>query len=125
MRNCYSILLLLFMTSCSGDECGNSLDVYGTYVNYYRPDDVNYITLKKDGTYYYFYKKKNQKEKVFEGKWKLSSIKNECQVLFYEWKDIVGYMKIDELSANYAHHRNDKLMFFEDIQGAEYEKKGE
>lgn len=121
MRAIYFIILL-FLISCNGDECGNKSSVFGKYVNHSHKNDTNSITLNKDGTYYYYYKKSGEQEKTFTGKWKQSSTKNECQVIFVEWKDIVGYLKVDELSTNYAHHRGDKLMFFEDIEGAEYEK---
>ncbi len=110
------------MLSCDGNPCGNKQSAVGKYVNDNNKNDINYIILNEDGTYFYFYKKMTNKEKFFRGKWKSSSKKSECQIIFFEWKDIVGYVKLDELSSNYAHHRGDKLMFFEDIDGAEYKK---
>jgi hypothetical protein len=123
MRNISFLLFIMALFSCSGDQCGNRLSVYGTYINHSKPQDINYITLNKDGTYYYLYKKKNQKEKIFKGKWKEVVTDEECEVLFYEWKDIVGYMKLDALSTSAVIRRNDKLTFFLDISDSEYEKK--
>lgn len=125
MRTTCFILLLLFLSSCGGDQCGNKLSVYGTYINHENDGDINYITLNKDGTYYYYYKKKGEKEKTFRGKWKPVITEHQCEVLFYEWKDIVGYEKLDALSTNSVIHRNDKLTFFLDIYESEYTKKEE
>lgn len=121
MKTIY-FLLISILLSCDGNPCGNKQSAVGKYVNDNNKNDINYIILNEDGTYFYFYKKMTNKEKFFRGKWKSSSKKSECQIIFFEWKDIVGYVKLDELSSNYAHHRGDKLMFFEDIDGAEYKK---
>ncbi len=114
---------MLSLFSCRGDQCGNRLSVYGTYINHSKPQDINYITLSKDGTYYYLYKKKGQKEKIFKGKWKEFLTDEKCEVLFYEWKDIVGYVKLDALSTSVVIRRNDKITFFLDVSDSEYEKR--
>ena len=95
--------------------------VYGKYINQSDENAVNFIVINKDGTYQQYYKKAGQPEKINKGYWNLYK-KESCQINFDSWKDIVGYIKQDEVSHNYAHYRNNKLMFFEDIDDAEYAK---
>ncbi|RYG19640.1 MAG: hypothetical protein EOO07_06460 [Chitinophagaceae bacterium] len=121
MRTGYFILLLMFLASCSADQCGNELSVYGKYVNHAKANEVNYITLNKDGTYFYFYKKGTEKEKTFRGKWQEFKTEDQCEISFNLWKDIVGYHELDQLSISWVPHRNDKILFFEGLE-ADYEK---
>ena len=119
-QNIITILLLFFLSSCGGDKCKNKLTVDGKYVNSSNKDDINYIVLNKNGTYFSYYKAKRTPSKSHSGKWTFTS--DDCQVNFDKWKDIVGYIKLDQLSYGFAYHRNDKLIFFDDLDNPEYIK---
>lgn len=83
MKKCIVLLLAIsvLMISCV-DLRSCSGDLLGKYVctNYY--SDENYLELRKDGSYYHYYRF-DEEELINEGTWKIDN----CDLILRGWKN--------------------------------------
>jgi hypothetical protein len=117
-----SLLCSLALSSCEQSPCRNSIYITGKYVNHRKKQDINYIILKPDNSYLYYYQQKGKTPKTFRGKWKKVSTPQTCKINLQPWKDLAGYKHLDKVDSNKCEHYDDKIVLFEDINGTEYTK---
>lgn len=124
MKTNFTLLLLcsLALGSCEENPCRNSYYFTGKYVNHYKKQDINYIILKSDNSYLYYYQQKGKVPKTFKGKWEKVSTPQTCKIKLEPWKDLVGYKKLDKVDSSQFNHSDDKIVLFEDVYGTEYTK---
>jgi hypothetical protein len=73
-------LIILICCSCNLERNRN---IIGRYNNEYENAAIHYVALKKDSTFFHYYKKNNDSPLVNTGKWRFDPDKNEIQ--FENW----------------------------------------
>lgn len=71
------------MVCCKGKTDKES--VIGKYVNVFEPETIHFVELRPDSTYFHYYKKNNELERINSGKWKLSIRDSKTEIIFRKW----------------------------------------
>lgn len=110
------IILSLGLLSCDKkDNCKNSVEIYGKYINNYEKGAKDCLIIKKDGTFEQVYTKGIIK-KTNKGNWKF--FEDDCGVYFNTLKllhNLPAQYREESIEGQPAIFRNNKIMFYEDM----------
>ncbi len=98
----YKVVVLSLVASCINLKPCND-KVIGKYYSYSNPKAKNLLILKKDSTFYHYYKENNIKL-IDSGKWNFND--KYCYIEFSEWKNFNEKGLKFEIFGNYILYVN-------------------
>lgn len=78
------LIIFIFLYSCRSEK-KDVTGVIGKYINSYEADASHYVELKSDSSFFHFYKKGSDTERINEGKWSSKEKNGFIEITFNTW----------------------------------------